>query len=323
MVKPAARFAYFVRLMVLVVLLTGCAPAPDPVVTNLPTQPEATPLATSTMPLPTLAWTLTPTPSPEPSPTSTPTQAPSATPTPTPSPTLTPTWAYLEAGRVVAPILLYHHIAQNGENNRYFVSPENFRAQMQYLRDLGYTSVTPSYLVSVLMRGGDLPERPVVITFDDGNMDVYENAFPVMQEMGFVGAFYIVANRLEADGFVGVEELTAMINAGWEVGSHSMSHVDLASNHSLARQEILQSRLDLEEALEVPVKIMAYPFGLVDDTVFEKTLDYGYLAGMGLGNFNEHTWGTLYYLARREVHYEYDLAAFGALLPWQSPAGSP
>lgn len=319
MVKPAARFVYFVRLMVLVGLLTGCAPAPGLVVTNLPTQPEATPLAASTTPLPTLAWTLTPTSSPEPSPTSTPTQAPSAT----PSPTLTPTWAYLEAGRVVAPILLYHHIAQNGDDNRYYVSPENFRAQMQYLRDLGCTSVTPSYLASVLMMGGDLPERPVVITFDDGNMDVYENAFPVMQEMGFVGAFYIVANRMGAGDFAGVDELTEMINAGWEVGSHSMSHVDLASNHTLVRQEILQSRLDLEEALDVPVKIIAYPFGLVDDYVFEKTVDYGYLAGMGLGNSNEHTWGTLYYLARREVQNEYDLAAFGALLPWQSPAGSP
>lgn len=264
------------------------------------------------------ADTLTPSPLP-PTLTPSPTLPPSATPTPVP----TATWAYSEVGRVVAPILLYHHIAQNGESGRYFVTPENFRAQMQYLRDLGYTSITPSYLVSVLVSGGELPARPVVITFDDGNMDIHESAFPVMQEMGFVGAFYIVANRLGADGCVGVDELTEMLEAGWEIGSHSTSHVDLTVSHTLLRQEILQSRLDLEEALGVPVQIIAYPFGLVDDYVFEKTVDYGYLAGMGLGNYNEHTWSSLYYLARREVRYEYDLAAFGALLPWQFPAESP
>lgn len=306
------------------ILFSGCSPIIPVASVSYPTstavdsathQPSPT-----NFPLP--SWTLLPSLTPAP-PTDTPTPSPTPPPTETPTPTLTPTWAWQEPGLVIAPILLYHHIADNGDWNRYYVSIDNFRQQMQALHDWGYASITPSELVDVLVNGGELPQRPVVITFDDGNMDVYANAYPIMQEMGYVGAFYIVGNRMGADGFVGVEQLSEMIAAGWEVGSHSMTHADLTADHDIVREEILQSRLDLEEALSVTVSTIAYPFGLVDDYVFEKTVDYGYKAGMGLGPLWEHTLGTLYYLNRREVQYEFDLEAFADLLPWSEPIQNP
>jgi peptidoglycan/xylan/chitin deacetylase (PgdA/CDA1 family) len=305
------------------VLLTGCAQG----ISETPgiLEPALTASLTSTLPPSTgtpsptviLTWTLQPTETRTPTLTPQPTATLSLT--NTPAPTASSTWAWTEAGRVVAPILLYHHIAENGEHNRYYVSPENFRLQMQALHDWGYSSITPAALVDVLMHGGILPPRPVVITFDDGNLDVYTTAFPMMQELGFVGAFYIVGNRLGADGYVNAAQLQEMIAAGWEIGSHSMTHADLTRDLSTTREEILQSRLLLERALGIPVRILAYPFGLVDEYILTKTQDYGYLAGMGLGMFNEHTISTLYYLSRREVHYEYDQAAFEALLPWSEP----
>jgi len=217
-------------------------------------------------------------------------------------------------GRVVAPILLYHHIADDSGSNRYYVSPENFQQQMLSLQQGGYTSITPATLVEALVHGAELPPRPVLITFDDGNLDVYTTAFPIMRQLGFVGAFYIVGNRLGAQGYVGAAELSEMIAAGWEIGSHSMTHADLTLDHTILRQEILQSRLLLEQALGVPVRTLAYPFGLVDETVIDKTEDYGYTAGMGLGTFNANTLGIRFYLSRREVRYEFDLADFLALL---------
>jgi peptidoglycan/xylan/chitin deacetylase (PgdA/CDA1 family) len=220
------------------------------------------------------------------------------------------------AGLVIAPILLYHHIGDVGYSNRYYVSPDTFREQMQALHDWGYSTITPSDLVNVLINGGELPSRPVVITFDDGNLDVYQNAFPIMQEMGFVGAFYIVANRLESNGYVNVGQLQEMAAAGWEIGSHGMSHIDLTIDYSVVRLEVLQSRLTLEDAIGVPVKTFAYPFGLADSFVYEKVSEYGYRAGMGLGSSYQHTLGTLFYLSRREVHGDYNLTNFAALLPW-------
>jgi peptidoglycan/xylan/chitin deacetylase (PgdA/CDA1 family) len=260
-----------------------------------------------------------PTPTMPPPPTATP--LPTCTPTPTKTPVHTPTatWAFNPAGKVIAPILLYHHIAEINPINRYYVSPQNFRAQLESLRDWGFTTITASFLISILVNGGELPPRPVLITFDDGDLDVYENAFTVMRELGFVGTFYIVSSRMGASGYVSADQLIEMAAAGWEIGSHSKSHVDLTLNHDLVRNEMLQSRLDIEDAVGVTVTSIAYPYGTVDAYIAQKAQDYGYTNGMGLGVLTEHTWGSMYYLNRREVHGDMDLAAFAALLPWSGP----
>ncbi|NJD59068.1 MAG: polysaccharide deacetylase family protein, partial [Anaerolineae bacterium] len=206
--------------------------------------------------------------------TTTPTFTPTATDTPlptdTPAPTPTPAWVSLPAGHVQAPILLYHHISNDGYGNRYYVSVDDFRAQMETLRNLGYTAITITNLAEVLLNGGELPPRPVVITFDDGNLDVYENAFPIMRELGLVGTNYIVANRLEAKNFINPDQLREMGDAGWELGSHSMDHTDLTTDYSIANYEIRQSMLVLEEATGEPVSTFAYPYGKTDEFVSAK-----------------------------------------------------
>ena len=268
--------------------------------------------------------TLSPTSTPQPSDTLAPSDVPTATVSPTtPPPTVTPTWILNDPGRVVAPILLYHHVASDGGDSRYYVDTENFRQQMKALRRWGYTSITPSYLAQVLIHGGELPARPVIITFDDGNLDVYTNAFPIMRKMGFVGTVYIVAERLGEYNLVNAEQLAEMAAAGWEVGSHTMSHADLTYNHWQLSYELQQSRTLLEDTLGVPVLTLAYPYGLSDDYIVEWAKEYGYTAGMGLGTFNEHTLDTLFFLNRREVYFEYDINAFSALLPWTEPLTTP
>ncbi len=301
----------FYYLFVLLIFVSGCGlqgvgvAAEPSAFATLTTQPATeTPVPTAT-----LEPTRTPTATSSPSPTAT----ASPTATSTPAPTATPTWAWVQ-GSVTAPILLYHHIADDSGSNRYYVSPENFQQQMLTLQQGGYTSITPSLLVDALVYGAELPPRPVVITFDDGNLDVYTTAFPIMRQLGFVGAFYIVSDRLRVEGFVGAAELNELVAAGWEIGSHSMTHPDLTLNHDILRQEILQSRLLLEETIGVPVRSFAYPFGLVDEYVVDKTEEYGYTSGMGLGTFNTHTLGARFYLSRREVRYEYDLEVFRGLL---------
>ena len=273
----------------------------------------ATPIPTFFIPPTQTSLPDTPTPSPVPS-TLTPTVTLTPTPTDTPLPTPTPTFVAVAAGDVKIPILLYHHVSDSTPTNRYVVTLKNFRTQLEKLRELGYTTISMSDLVDVLINGGLLPAHPVVITFDDGNADIYDNAFSIMKEMNFTGVLYIVANRLESPDFMHTDQLKEMIAAGWEIGSHSETHVDLTQDHDIVRYEELQSRLDLEEALGVPVKTFAYPFGLTNKYVSQSAQDYGYMAAVGLGTSNEHTWGTLYYLSRREVQGDYNLDKFVGLL---------
>ena len=275
--------------------------------------PRSTPTLT-----PTLTYTPEPSETPIPSATFTPSITPSPTPVPptfTPTLTPTPTWVYHEAGEVIAPILLYHHVNGDYAENRYSVSIPEFSDQMRYLYDNGYTAITISTLVDVILYGGELPAKPIVITFDDGNIGVYENAFPIMQSYNYPGVFYIVASRIrDVEGFVNVEQIIEMADAGWEIGSHSFTHQDITKDHSIADYEIRQSKLALEAALDLDINTFAYPFGEIDDYVVQVVINSLYTSGMGLGLSKTHALYNLFYLNRIEIQGDYSFERFVELV---------
>ncbi len=220
-------------------------------------------------------------------------------------------------GKVVCPILLYHRIDIPSTPSEYYTSPDDFRAQMQALKDWGYTPIPISLLVQAINFGADLPARPVILTFDDGDITIYTNAFPIMKAMGYVGVVYIVADRLHADGYLNAEQLKELAAAGWEIGSHSMTHVDLTTIPD-ATWEIAQSKTTLEKAVGVKIRSFAYPFGLKSDPVVAKTRDY-YNSAVGLGPLFTQSGNNIFYLWRRPVKYGWDLKTFGSFLPWNTP----
>jgi peptidoglycan/xylan/chitin deacetylase (PgdA/CDA1 family) len=255
---------------------------------------------------PTVTITLTPTSTP------TLTLTPTVTITSTPTPTITPVFVVQGPGTIICPILLYHHIKVPDFANVLFVTPDDFRAQMQFLHDHGYTPIPVSLLVKAINFGAPLPEKPVVISFDDGDITVYTHAFPIMKEFGYVGVNYLVGNRLGSDGFLSIDQIKEMIAAGWEVGSHSMTHVDLTQSGEL-EWELVQSKANLENKLGVSVDTFAYPFGSYSADIFNEVSKI-YSAGMGLGVFLEQRPGDIYYLWRRPVDYGIDMATFASYL---------
>lgn len=135
---------------------------------------------------------------------------------------------------MTVPNLLYHSIpSHDSADSRYVVSVDEFKNQMKQLEYWGYSTITIKQLVDYIKKGSTLPPRPIVNSFDDGYLDKYKNSFPTMVNYGFAGTVYIVANRLIADGFLQAEELQELLDHGWEVGSHGMTHTDLLpwTNH--------------------------------------------------------------------------------------------
>ncbi|KAF0109095.1 MAG: hypothetical protein FD146_139 [Anaerolineaceae bacterium] len=286
-------------LVTLLIVAGGCVPDPAPAA---PTPTVLPPTATSTA-------------------TATSTPLPTSTFTPTITPTAT--WAFQPAGKIVCPILLYHRIAEPPESDsdaaRYYVPLADFEMQMQTLHEWGYTAIPLSLLITAITDGATLPPRPFVITFDDGDLSVYTAAFPVMQKYGYTGTIYLVANRLYTDGFMGPVEVKVLTDAGWEVGSHSMTHADLTVDPERLRAEGYESRLKLQEELGVPVETFAYPYGAMDPFIVDHIDAYGYRAAVGLGTFYGHDRGTLFYLSRIEVRNGTDAAKLAAILPWAGP----
>lgn len=186
---------------------------------------------------------------------------------------------------------------------------------MTLLAQMGCETISVSLLREAILQGADLPSRPILITFDDGHLDNYTTAFPIMRRLGLRGALYIVANRLGAEGFLSSAQIEEMLAEGWDVGSHSMTHPDLIKiSRTALRQELLGSRQQLEQALGVEVRSFAYPFGLFNAQVAAQLSSYGYEMAMGLGKRTLHGPGSLFYLERREVHGTMDLDQFAALL---------
>lgn len=272
-----------------------------------------------TLPTPTL--TITPTASQTASPTASATATSTLTPTSTdtplpPTPTFTPTWAWQPAGEVTCPILLYHRVEDLDTPSRYAIPLADFAAQMQALHEWGFTVIPISLLEQAINQGAALPPRPVVITFDDGYQSVYDHAFPIMRQYGFPGVNYIIAEALSGEGRMTRLELQEMAASGWEVGSHSLSHLNLQNFPDQTWVQASQSRQYLLDELDLPVDTFAYPYGAADGFTMEKVSQYGYKAAVGLGISNLQGWYNLFYLSRREVMYGATLDDFAVLLGW-------
>jgi peptidoglycan/xylan/chitin deacetylase (PgdA/CDA1 family) len=270
-------------------------------------------------PIPTATTAVTTTPLP---PTETVTVTPTSTITPTltPSPIPTATWVNQGPDAILVPILMYHHIEVAPIDSPYRVSTSKFEEELKLLRDWEYTTITTEMLVKAITEGASLPPRPIIITFDDGNIDNYTNAFPIMQKYGFTGVLYIVSNRIQSEGFMNVDQIKEMAAAGWEVGSHSISHPNLSADvpPDLLRREIIESRQDLEAALNLPVLTFAYPFGEVSSAAVDYVKFAGYIAGMGATGFTANQeLSNLFVLQRCEIKGSEDAKSFIRFLPWQ------
>lgn len=261
--------------------------------------------------------TLTPTPMPtytrQPAPTSSPkptwTLSTSTTPTRRVYPTLT-----LEVGRVNVPVLLYHHIADaKGAGARYYTSMDNFREQMQFLSDQGYQTILMRDLIAALLEEKPLPDKPVLLTFDDGHVDVYVNAFPILAKLDFTATLYVIGKDVESQAAMTHDMIQTLAAAGWEIGSHSMTHADLVKTAD-AIDEVCTSRYLIENTLGVTVDSFSYPYGSANTFVKNLVRDCGYTSGVGLGLWVTHKPENRFFISRREVEGDFDMEQFKALL---------
>lgn len=113
--------------------------------------------------------------------------------------------ASAQPGGIELPIVMYHHILKDQSRlNKYTISPDEFRRDMQYLQDNGYTPVLMQDLLLFVQEGVPLPDKPVMITFDDGYESFHEYAYPILKEFGFKAVFSVVGTY--ADQYTRVDD---------------------------------------------------------------------------------------------------------------------
>jgi glycosyltransferase involved in cell wall biosynthesis/peptidoglycan/xylan/chitin deacetylase (PgdA/CDA1 family)/ubiquinone/menaquinone biosynthesis C-methylase UbiE len=222
------------------------------------------------------------------------------------------------------PILMYHRIAPTGANNmtRYCVTPDSFEEQLRYLRDSGYYSVKWDDWLNAIITRRPLPGRAIALTFDDGYLDFYQYAWPLLKKYGFTATVFLVTGQIghtnvwdEAYGeiipLMGWEEIEKLSQEGIEFGSHSVSHKHLTTLSAIdIVREGAQSRTILNRALQVNIRTFAYPYGDTDPVVAHLIGACGYMLGFscqsGLSSLYENSMN----LSRIEVMGSYNLQEF-------------
>jgi peptidoglycan/xylan/chitin deacetylase (PgdA/CDA1 family) len=198
------------------------------------------------------------------------------------------------------PILEYHELGEAPASEPYpdlYVTRPDFRHQLEWLERNGYQAVTLEQVEDAWYRGGTLPPKPVVLSFDDGYRPQFTFALPQLRKHGWAGVL-----NLKAEGSDLYESnVKAMLAAGWELAAHTIHHLDLTElEPEQLEEEVAGSRQILQREFHAPVKDFCYPAGRFDPTVIDAVETAGYEgATTEIPGYAES--GKPYELARFEV----------------------
>lgn len=180
------------------------------------------------------------------------------------------------------PVLMYHVVNDPPADAPYpdlYVPRNEFADQVRALADAGYTAVTLRELWAAWHEGGPLPDRAIVFTFDDGYRSHVTNALPVLRERGWPGVLFLELRNIGVEHGLTGAQVRALLDAGWELGSHTIDHPDLTTVGAAAlEREVGESRVRLRRRFGVPVDFFCYPAGRYDAAAIAAVERAGYLA---------------------------------------------
>jgi peptidoglycan/xylan/chitin deacetylase (PgdA/CDA1 family) len=218
-------------------------------------------------------------------------------------------------GTVRVPIFMYHQITQIPAGQSKFVSglyvdPLDFEKQMAYLVKKNYKTISAQEYSNILKTGKNPTQKTVMLTFDDGVINQYTNAYPILKKYGLTGVFYIISQR----SAINQAQTKEMSDNGMDIGSHSAHHPDLmkVSDPSQLSAEIISSKYALQNATGKPVYSFAYPGCGYNSTTLSYVGSAGYSIAVSCGSTIDNYPAHAFTLSR--VHAFGDMGSFKNLL---------
>lgn len=185
-------------------------------------------------------------------------------------------------GRQEVPVLCYHHIRsfRPGESERmkeYEVTPEAFAQQMQILEDSGYHTILPGQLYEYMAHGSSLPSKPLMISFDDTDLEQFTIGETEMKKHNFKGMYFIMTISIGRPRYMSKEQIKQLADDGNEICCHTWDH-HMVTKYKDADwdTQLVKPRKKLEEITGKHIQYFAYPFGLWNQAAIPelKSRDY-------------------------------------------------
>lgn len=180
------------------------------------------------------------------------------------------------------PILMYHSIGnENGNVAR--VTKENFKEQMKYLKDNGYSTLTLNDAYDFFISNKPIPEKSVVLTFDDGYVDNYIEALPILKEFKFKATIFVITNLIDkSPDYMTSVQLKEMHANGFDIESHTATHENLKELSYEKQVKTLQdSKESLEKILDKEIQYLAHPYGEYSVETLKAVTQVGYKMAVG------------------------------------------
>jgi peptidoglycan/xylan/chitin deacetylase (PgdA/CDA1 family) len=231
-------------------------------------------------------------------------------------------------GYQTLPILTYHRVGQRV--SRMVVTPEQFEAQLDYLKRNDYRVIRLADVPEFLEGRRALPRRAVVITFDDGHISSYQYAYPLLVKYGIPATFFLYTDFLGAKEGLGWAQIREMAKSGLiDFQAHSRTHPNLMLRLPGESEQRYRDRLDNEIRVprdviqrNLPVKVTqyAYPFGDANQAVLDRLVKADYRLGLTVNPGGNAFFAHPLMLRRTMVFGDHDLQEFKGLLQVQREA---
>ncbi len=181
------------------------------------------------------------------------------------------------------PILEYHMVTDNPpiDAEVYNVPPEEFAAQLDYLQQKGYTTLTLQEFMRAKHGKLTMPDKPIVLTFDDGYANIYTEMLPILEAHGMKAVVYVISNELGKDGYLTLEQVKDLQLRGVEIGSHTADHLALVGlEGEFLLNQVRNSKIYLEWSGLDTIYSFSYPNGAYNSELAELVKREGYLTAV-------------------------------------------
>lgn len=218
-------------------------------------------------------------------------------------------WIGILVCHYTPPILMYHYINdEEPSRSKLGVSVKSFERQMRFLKEHKYNVISLEEFVTLIKNGRRLPLKTVIITFDDGYLDNYTNAYPILKKYNLPATMFVVIHRIGRhmgnDDYMSWQQIEELSNSGLiTIGSHSINHPNLSevASEGNLKYEIFESKRILEERLKRKVNFFSYPFGGMNTKARELVILAGYTASVATNLSKYYSHNDIYALKRLRI----------------------